>query len=107
VAGQIPRPARESVTPAVLQKIVWARANLGSFSQASDALKMLADMDLSAKRVRRITRQVGQDRLEEREQQVTGFKSKPLMERLASPMNVSSPDLGVVLLDGGGSGGVF
>lgn len=101
MARMIQRPVRENVTPAVLQQIVWAGANLGSFSQASDALKMLAGMDLSAKRIRRITEQIGQDRLEERVQQVAEFQDKPLMERLRSPAVTGSVALGAVLLDGG------
>lgn len=101
MARQIQRPVRETLTPAILQKIVWAGANLRSFSQASVALKMLADVNLSEKRVRRVTEQVGQDRLDERVQQVAQFKDKPLMERLASPADVLSPALGVVMPDGG------
>lgn len=92
---------RETVTPAVLQKVVWAGANLRSFPQVCAALKVLADVNLSDKRVRRITQQIGQDRLDERVQQVAAFQDKPLMERLSSPAEVDSPTLGVVLLDGG------
>lgn len=101
MAKKLQRPVRESVTPALLQRVVWAGANLGSFSQASHALQVLSGMDLSAKRVRRITQQIGQDRLEERVQQVAEFKHKPLMERLVSPPGVDSPALGVVMFDGG------
>lgn len=92
---------RETVTPAVLHRIVWAGANLGSFSQASDALDVLAGIDLSAKRIRRITEQVGQDRLDERRQQVARFQDQPLMQRITSPANANGVALGVVLLDGG------
>ena len=92
---------RETLTPAVLQNVVWAGANLKSFSQASDALQTLADIKLSAKRIRRVTEQVGQDRLEERQQQVAAFQQKPLMERLTSLADSDSPDLGVVMMDGG------
>ena len=101
VAKQIQRPVRETVTPAILQMIVWAGANIGSFSQASDAVRMLAGIDLSLRRIRRITEQVGRDRLEERVQQVAQFKDKPLMERITSPANVDSPPLGAIMMDGG------
>lgn len=101
MARELQRPVRETVTPAVLQRVVWAGANLGSFPQASAALKELADIRLSAKQVRRMTEQVGQDRLEERTGQVADFKEKPLMEKATSPADVESPDLGVVMLDGG------
>jgi len=101
MAHQLQRPVRETVTPAVLQKVVWAGANLGSFPQASAALNELADIELSPKRVRRITEQIGQDRLDERQQQVADFKEKPLMEKAKSPVAVDSPELGVVMFDGG------
>lgn len=101
MAKELERPIRETVTPAVLEKIVWAGANLNSFPQASAALKMIGEIDLSAKRVRRITEQIGQDRLDERQQQVAEFKEKPLMQRVQSPADIDSPNLGVVMTDGG------
>lgn len=85
----------------MLQKVVWAGANLGSFPQAVAALRELAGIELSAKQVRRMTEQVGQDRHDERQQEVAAFKDKPLMERLESPADVESPELGVVMMDGG------
>ncbi|REJ88902.1 MAG: hypothetical protein DWQ34_21035 [Planctomycetota bacterium] len=101
MAKELQRPVRETVTPAVLQKVVWAGANLRSFPQAVDALQELAGIELSAKQVRRMTEQVGQDRLDERKRQVVEFKDKPLMERLESPAGVESPEVGVVMMDGG------
>jgi hypothetical protein len=92
---------RETVTPAVLEQTVWAGSNLGSFPQASAALEALGDIVLSAQRVRRITEQVGQDRLSERRQQVAAFRDRPLMERLCSPPGAAPPELGVLMMDGG------
>lgn len=92
---------RETVTPAVLEKTVWAGSNLGSFPQASAALEALAGVSVSAQRVRRITEQVGQDRLTERREQVAEFRDRPLMERVSSPAGVAAPELGVVMMDGG------
>ena len=101
MARELERPVRETVTPSVLQRVVWAGANLNSFPQAATALKMLADIELSAKQIRRITEQVGQDRLEERRQSVAEFRNKPLMQRLTPPQDVEPPQLGVVMMDGG------
>lgn len=92
---------RETVTPAVLEQTVWAGSNLGSFPQASAALEALAGLSLSAQRVRRITEQVGQDRLTERRGEVADFRDQPLMQRVASPANVAVPEWGVVMMDGG------
>lgn len=85
----------------MLEKIVWAGANLGSFSQAQAALRELAGIEISGKRIRRITEQVGQDRLVERQQDVATYRRKPLAERVVSPSESSSPALGVVMMDGG------
>ncbi len=52
----------------MLEKIVWAGANLGSFAQAEAALRELAGIEISGKRIRRITEQIGQNRLAERQQ---------------------------------------
>jgi hypothetical protein len=95
------RPVRETVTPGVLQRVVWAGANLSSFAQASTALEVLAGIKLSPKQVRRVTQQLGQDRVAERQQQVTTFREQPLMERVTSPANAPPVELGVVQLDGG------
>jgi hypothetical protein len=92
---------RETVTPAVLQLVVWTGANLSSFTQASTALSVLSKVDLSLKQVRRITQQIGQDRVVERQQQVAQFQAQPLMERVESPAEVRRAELGVVLMDGG------
>ncbi len=85
----------------MLQRIVWAGANLSSFAQASTALEMLASIKLSSKQVRRITEQVGQDRLAERQQEVATFQERPLMERVTSRTKAPPVKLGVVELDGG------
>ncbi len=85
----------------MLEKIVWAGANLRSFAQAEAALRELAGIEISGKRIRRITEQVGQDRLEERQQAVTDYRNKPLIERVASPRQSASPAIGVVMMDGG------
>lgn len=101
MAQQLQRPVRETVTPAVLQKTVWAGANLKSFPQGSEALRVLAEVALTAKQVRRITEQFGQDRLAERLRQVADFQEKPLMQRLTAAADIDRPPLGVVMMDGG------
>ena len=85
----------------MLQRIVWAGANLTSFAQASTALSQLAGLELSGKRVRRITEQIGQDRLQERRDQVNDFQQQPLMQRLESSAESAVPELGTVMMDGG------
>ena len=85
----------------MLEKIVWTGANLASFSQAESALGKLSGINISAKRVRRITEQIGQDRVNERQQDVADCRNKPLAERVKSPSESPSRSLGVVMMDGG------
>jgi hypothetical protein len=95
------RPVRDSVTPGVLEKVVWAGANLSSYGFSSDALKELAEVDLSTKQIHRITSQIGGDRVAERQEFVAEFAAKPLAERTSAKPGVRPPEVGVVMLDNG------
>lgn len=64
-------------------------------------MKVLAGISLAVKQVRRITTQVGNDRLEERREQVADFQSRPLAERTSPHPTAEPPELGVVMPDGG------
>lgn len=89
------------MTPKTLEKIVWAGANLGSYPQATAALKELAGVDLAGKRVHRVTSQIGEDCRNERALHVAAFRAKPLAERTAANPAADVPVLGVVMMDGG------
>jgi len=85
----------------VLEKIVWAGANLGSYPQAVAALRELAGVDLAGKQVQRMTSQVGEDCRNERALHVEAFRAKTLAERTAANPAAAVPELGVVMMDGG------
>lgn len=89
------------MTPLVLEKIVWAGANLGSYQQAVAAMAELAEIILVPKQVQRITNRVGADCVEQRCQEVHEHRRRPLMKRVAAPAGVKPPELGVVMMDGG------
>lgn len=89
------------MTPGVLEKVVWAGANLSSYVFGSQALSQLADVNLSAKQIHRITSRVGSDRVAERERFVAEFAAKPLAERTSPKPGVKPPEVGVVMLDNG------
>ena len=95
------RLTRETVTPSLLQKAVWAGANLPSFNFASEALTQLAEVHLSAKQVRRLTTQVGTDRVADRDQIVNEFAAKTLVERTTPKAGITPPEVGVVMVDNG------
>ncbi len=100
-AGQLGRSPRETVTPLVQQKVVWAGATLGSYQQATEAIKELAGIDLVTKQVRRITSQIGNDRVQERCLLVNLYQQQPLLDRLTAAPGVNVPELAVVMMDGG------
>jgi hypothetical protein len=85
----------------VLEKLVWAGANLSSYAQAKAAMKVLAGLSVTAKQVRRITTQTGDDRLEERREQVAEFQALPLAERTSPHPTAEPPELGAIMPDGG------
>jgi hypothetical protein len=95
------RAPRESVTPLIQQKVVWAGATLGSYQQAADSLEELAGVNVTPKQVQRITSRAGMDRVEERRQLVDTHRQLPLMTRVAAPPKVTPPDLAIVMMDGG------
>jgi hypothetical protein len=92
---------RESVTPQVMQKAVWAGTHHGSFLAAAESLKVLAESPLSPKQVRRITTLIGEDRVAERRAQVAEFAQKPLRERTTAKPDVAPAEVGVLMLDNG------
>lgn len=101
MAAQLQRPVRENMTPLLLEKVVWCGANLGSYQNASAALRTLSDVDVTVKQVQRITSQVGSDGVARRRVEVERHRARPLMERVAAPPHVQPPQLAVVMMDGG------
>lgn len=95
------RPVRETVTPQVMEKTVWAGTHHGSFAAGAESMKVLAETPLSAKQVRRITTLIGADRVAERRAQVAEFTEKTLMERTTPKPGVAPPPVGVLMLDNG------
>jgi uncharacterized protein YjiS (DUF1127 family) len=101
VAKKLQRPVRESVTPLVLEKVVWAGANMVSYRQAVNALSRLSDIALAAKQVQRITSQVGSDCVDWRDAQVKQHAESPLMKRTTLKPGTTPQELSVVMMDGG------
>ena len=57
-------------------------------------------MNVTQKQVERLTKRIGQERVDQRESQVAAFLKLPLMEKVSSPV-AHPPDLAVVSMDGG------
>jgi hypothetical protein len=85
----------------VLAKITYAGSNNTSYQQAHADLDHLAELDVSAKQVRRLCKRVGDERVAERDAAVAAYQALPLGERKSAPPGVVAPALAVVSVDGG------
>ena len=86
---------------AILDKIVYAGTANSSFQQGSQDLLKLAEIEVSAKQVERVAKRIGQERVAERDRDVSAYQALPLAERKGAPAGVTAPDLAVVGCDGG------
>jgi hypothetical protein len=89
-------------SPRVQQKIVHAGANSVSYEQASRDLDELSDLKVAAKPVERMSRKIGEERIEQRDAAVKSHQRLPLMakESVAHPKR-PSPQVVMVSIDGG------
>lgn len=85
----------------MLDKIVYAGVNNGSFAQGSQDLLKLAEVKVSAKQVERVCKRIGAERVAQRDAAVAKYQALPLTERKEAPPGVTAPDLAVVGCDGG------
>jgi hypothetical protein len=101
LAGSMGLSARGTTTPKLTEKIVWAGSNLGSYAMAADATRQLAEQDISAGRIRRQVKQVGDARLAERERAVAELQAIDLPLRRRGSSHQEAPQVAVVMMDGG------
>ena len=89
-------------SPRVQQKIVHAGVNSVSYQQASRDLVELAELKVSAKRVERLVRKIGQERIDQRDAAVAAHQQLPLVKKdvIANPQR-PSPSVAMVSVDGG------
>jgi hypothetical protein len=90
----------EGYSAALVAKIEYAGANEGSFHEAAEALKRLAELPISAKHVQRITERLGQERAEQRDRDVERMKAGKLAPSHAQTPRVAAihPDAGKIQL---------
>ena len=91
----------ESLSPTLIEKVVYLGAMLRSFPQAEQAAKTLLELPLASKRIERITERIGAERVAERDAQVAEWESLPLVTKLAAPVGVNAPSAVAVSCDGG------
>ena len=90
----------DTVSPAVLQKAVYAGANATSFRQASEDLYEEAELTISEQRIMRATKRIGEERVVQREAEIEHWEQLPLPEQQGSPRE-QVPAVAVAEMDGG------
>lgn len=88
------------LSPAVWQKVVYAGTQAASFEQAARDLAQLAELVISDQRVRRATIRIGNERVQERDQQTAAYEALPLPPQRTSPVE-QTPQAVCVEMDGG------
>ena len=86
-------------SPTAWKKVVYA-GEATSFLKRRD-LKELAELDVSAERVRRATERIGGDRVAERDAQAAVYEALPIPERRRAPADQPMPAVACVQMDGG------
>jgi hypothetical protein len=90
----------DTVSPAVLQKMVYAGTNASSFKQASEDLLHEAELTISAQRIMRATKRIGGERTAQRDAEIQAWEQLPLPEQQRSP-RTQVPAVAVAEMDGG------
>ena len=88
----------EGYSPAVLSKAVRQASKAASFAEASDDLRDLAEVEISATHLQRISERIGQEWAEVRDQEVEQFRESKLARTYQeAPRGAAA----AVMLDGG------
>ena len=90
----------EDLSPAVLRKCVHLASKL-SFDSATQSVAATLEVELTTKRVERLTERIGRERVAQRELSIAEWEALPLVEKLAAPQGIKAPAVVVVSPDGG------
>ncbi len=83
------------------QKIVYAGTASSSYAKGAELLEVLGDIPVPVKQVERLSRDIGVERVGQRDAAVAAFDALPLVQKFEAPSGVQPPDLAVVMSDGG------
>ncbi len=83
------------------RKCVHLATKLPSFQSAQESIAETIEVDLTTKRVERLTKRIGHERLYERVTDICRWNALPLVEKLAAPPGVKPPRVVCVSCDGG------
>ena len=88
-------------SPTALKKVVYAGTQATSFPHGARDLSELAELDVSAERVRRATERIGQERVAERDAQAVAYEALPLPAQRSLPGDQPPPVVACVQMDCG------
>jgi hypothetical protein len=88
-------------SPTALKKVVYAGTQATSFPQGARDLKELAELEVSAERVRRAAERIGDERVVERDAQVAAYEALPIPARRTVSADSPRPAAACVQMDGG------
>lgn len=83
-----------------MKKVVHCGVNAHSFDQAEIDVQTVGELNVSAQRIRRAVKQIGKERIADRDQEIDQWQSLTLSEQRESPVN-DIPSLACVQCDGG------
>ena len=84
-----------------MRKSVHLASKLPSFQSAQESIAEAIEVELTRKRVERLTERIGAARVYEREIDTRRWAKLPLVEKLAAPSGVKPPQVACVSYDGG------
>ncbi len=90
----------EDLSPSVMRKTAHLGAKLGSFASAAESVAETLEVELTTKRVERLTERIGRGRVAERGSAITDWEALPLVEKLAAPKGIKVPAVAGVSCDG-------
>jgi hypothetical protein len=90
----------ETLSPALLKKVVHAAACSASFQQAEADLRALAEVEVSANRIHRAAQRIGSERVADRRAAVIAVQQLPLPSQRQSP-GPAPPAVACIQVDGG------
>lgn len=84
-----------------MRKSVHLATKLCSFQSAQESIAETIEVQLTIKRVERLTERIGRARVFEREMDTRGWETLPLVKKLTAPSGGKPPEVACVMYDGG------
>jgi hypothetical protein len=81
--------------------VVRCGARARSFAEASEDLREVGELDVSAERVRRATERIGDERVAQRDALAAAYEALPIPARHEAPPDLVKPSVVCVQMDGG------